>query len=492
MPTTNATTTKLLERSPVIVVMGHVDHGKTSLIDYIRKSNVAAKEAGEITQSVGAYEIEHGGKRITFIDTPGHEAFTAMRSRGAEIADIAILVVAADEGLKPQTKEAIKILHDTKTHFVVAITKVDKQNANIEKVKNDLTAAGVFLEGYGGQVSYQTVSAKTGDGVNQLLDLLVLTAEVEHLSYDPVAPASGYILEAKLDPRRGLEVTAIIKNGTLRPGDEITTPSAKGKVKILENFLEKPVPSLTPSSPAVIIGFESIPHVGEEFRTGSEVSTVAYKPVPTVTKRHVLAPLVGEEARAIRAILKSADAGTLEVLSSVVKNIPSKKPLVILDESVGDVTDNDVKTAIAGGAIIVGFKNKVAKTALRLAETHDVPIFTSEIIYHLVKAVEEYIAHADESKVIGELELLAIFNQDKTQRQVVGGKVTKGIFRNKAHVEIVRGDAALGSGRVLNLQQQKKDAGQVGEGNEAGLLVESAVKLATGDKLVIKKHKEEG
>ena len=256
------------QRPPIVVVMGHVDHGKTTLLDYIRKTSVAAREAGGITQAVGAYEIERDGRKITFIDTPGHEAFSAMRSRGAQAADLAILVVAADEGVKPQTKEAIKILEDAKTPFIVAINKIDKTAGNIEKAKNDLMGVNVFLEGYGGQTSYQGISAKTGEGVEGLLDLVLLVADVEDLSYDPSAPATGYIVEASRDPRRGIAVSVIIRNGTLHRGDKVRTPSAMGKVKILEDFSGKTAESLEPSAPAVVIGFEDLPLIGEEFFAG--------------------------------------------------------------------------------------------------------------------------------------------------------------------------------------------------------------------------------
>ena len=215
----NETENQNLKRPPVVVVVGHVDHGKTSLLDYIRKTTVAAKEAGGITQSIGAYEIEHSDRKITFIDTPGHEAFSKMRIRGAKIADVGILVVAADESVKPQTKEAIKALVDSETPFVVAITKIDKSNVDLEKVKNDLTANNVLLEGYGGAVSYQGVSSKTGEGIKELLDLILLTADLEELKYNPENLASGFVLEAKMDSKRGNSVTVILKDGKLKRGD---------------------------------------------------------------------------------------------------------------------------------------------------------------------------------------------------------------------------------------------------------------------------------
>ena len=252
-------------RPPVVVVVGHVDHGKTTLLDFIRKANVADKEAGGITQSVGAYEVEHDGKKITFIDTPGHEAFSLMREKGTAIADIAVLVVAATEGIKPQTTEVIDILKKTKTPYIVAITKIDSPNADIEKVKNELLAADVPLEGAGGDVSWQAISGKTGEGVSKLLDLIILVAEVIGLTFDPGAHANGFVLEAQKSDKRGIIAHIILKNGVLKRGDEMVTKGASSKTKILEDFTGKPVKEILPSSPATVGSFDNLPKSGDEF-----------------------------------------------------------------------------------------------------------------------------------------------------------------------------------------------------------------------------------
>ncbi len=257
-----------VSRPPIVAVMGHIDHGKTTLLDHIRQTNVAGKEAGGITQSIGAYEISHKGKKITFIDTPGHEAFSKMRERGAQAADLAILVVAADDGVKPQTKEALKAIRQANISFVVAINKIDKNNADIDRVKSDLRDNEVFLEGDGGDISWQAISAKKGEGVEELLDLILLVAEVADLKYDPAATPTGVILTARMDSRRGLTVSAVLRDGTLERNQKIITATAGGRIKILENFLGENSPTLTPSAPVLIMGFEQLQQIGEIFFDG--------------------------------------------------------------------------------------------------------------------------------------------------------------------------------------------------------------------------------
>ncbi len=480
----------LLPRSPIVVVMGHVDHGKTTLLDYIRKANVAAREAGGITQSIGAYEIEHRtpnteqSRRITFIDTPGHEAFSKMRTRGAHAADLAVLVIAADEGVKPQTKESFDILTATETPFVVAITKIDKPNADAERIKNELTAAGILLEGYGGHISYQPVSAKTGEHIDALLDLILLAADMEHLTYDPASFASGYVLETKVDRQRGLEATVILNDGTLRHGDWIGTSTAQGKIRILEDFAGKTAKTLTPSAPALIIGFERLPDVGDWFSTDPDAvlraSAIASKPGTAV----VGSP--DESAPFLRVSLKAADTGSLEALSQIVTSLPDAALLAVVARSVGDVNDNDIRFAASAGATVLAFKSRTDKGARMLAETQRVRVVSSEIVYELITTIETMLRELAAPKSAGELEILAVFNQEKLDKQIVGGKVVSGIFKNRSQFVIERAKVAIGTGFVSNLQQQKKETQQVAEGNEAGLLAKSEMKIEAGDRLVIK------
>lgn len=483
----NSNSKSLKPRPPIVVVMGHVDHGKTTLLDYIRKTNVAGREAGGITQAIGAYEIIHNGRKITFIDTPGHEAFSKMRSRGATVADLAVLVVAADESVKPQTKEAVETLNQAKTPFIVAVSKTDKPGADIEKVKNDLTAAGVLLEGYGGQISWHGISAKTGEGVNELLDLILLATDVENLTYDPQAPASGYVLETRHDRRRGDEVTVILKNGTLKRGDVLKTPSAQGKVKILEDFLGKVAEKLEPSAPAVIVGLERLPAAGDEFLVGE----LEVREKVKGDGRRLGA--VGKSGQpALNLILKASDAGSLEALSVVIRSLEKEdKTLNIIDELVGDVTDGDVKSAIATGSSIIGFKSRVDKAARNLAESHEVKIIISEVIYDLVKAAEEFLNNIGKPVTLGELEILVIFNQKKQSEQLVGGKITSGIVRNKTQFEIKRrsdeGEKTMGTGRVVSLREKKDEITEAAAGKEIGILANASALITVGDKLVIKK-----
>lgn len=459
---------KTEKRPPVVAVMGHVDHGKTSLLDYIRETKVAGKEAGGITQSVGAYEINHSGERITFIDTPGHEAFKAMRMRGATVADIAVLVVAADEGPKPQTEESFKIIKESETPFVVAITKIDSPRADVQKVQNDLMNIGIYLEGCGGNTSWQAVSSTTGEGISELLDLILLLAEVSELKYDPQAFASGFVIESKKDSRRGIITTLILKDGLLKQGQNISTASASGKVKMLEDFSGKGMQKLLPSSPALVVGFNEMPSVGDVF-------VASYEEVPkfqTLASKRVSPTKEGE----IPAVIKADVSGTLEALKDI---LPEK--IKILNASTGDITDGDIKTAIAGGAIIIAFRTKFnSKSVEMFAKNNRVKVFSSDVIYELVKSVEEHINEVSIPEVAGRMEILAIFGK-KDDKQIVGGRVVEGSIRMGRKVEIRRKNLLLGEGKIVNLQAGKVDVKEVVAPEECGILIDSVASMKIGD-----------
>lgn len=473
-----------MKRPPIIVVVGHVDHGKTTLLDAIRKSNLAAKEAGGITQSIGAYEITHHGERMTFIDTPGHEAFSSMRKRGAKAADIAILVVGADDGVQQQTKEAIKILTESETPFVVAITKIDKTRGEVDKVKNELLQAGVLLEGYGGSTSWHGVSAKTGEGMNELLDLLLLASDMEELTYDEKKSGSGFILEAKRDSRKGIMAMAIVTDGILRAGTYIKASGATGKIRGLENQLGKRVDEFIPSSPVVIVGLDTLPKIGEQFETSDKEFMALQEGVAAKTRAKTV---VDKKIKIINIILKADVAGSLEALDAIVRAIPCPADVKteIIDESVGEITDGDVNEAVSHSAIIVGLKTEPTKAAEALARGQKVMLVISGVVYDLVKSIEELIKAGGAPKPLGELEVLAIFGKKDGRKRVIGGKVIAGELQMGV-VEVQRGGAVVGRGRIINLQSQKKDVTKVAAGNECGMLFDADTEVAVGDHLILR------
>lgn len=480
------------KRPPIVAIMGHVDHGKTTLLDYIRKTNVASREAGGITQSMGAYEITHAGKKITFIDTPGHEAFSKMRAYGAQIADLAILVVAADDGVKPQTLNALKHIQEAKIPFVVAVNKIDKPNTDIEKVKMDLSQNGVYLEGFGGDISWHSISAKTGDGINDLLDLVLLASELENLTYETDGPASGIVLSARLDPKRGLSVGVVLQNGTLASGEHIATGSASGKIKILENFLGKRSAALEPSAPAIVMGFEKLPRIGETFFAGKDITAVSalaagILKTPAVNDGTIGASKIPGEKNdnEIRIVVKADEAASLEALTDLIRRIAELESSLIkvLTSSVGNIHEGDVKTAESGEALIVSFRSKPDTAAKNLANAKKVTILASQIIYELEDSLRRYIKSAT-SKERRSIEILAVFGQAKGKERVVGGKVLVGPIKNQEPFEVWQEKRLIGKGRIINLQSQRKDITEATANQEVGLMVESEEPIKVGNKLI--------
>lgn len=464
------------KRPPVVAILGHVDHGKTTLLDFIRKANVALREAGGITQSVGAYEIVHHDKRITFIDTPGHEAFSHMRSHGAKVADLAILVVAADDGVKPQTKDALAAITAAGVPYLVAINKVDKPSANVEKVKQELATIGVQLEGYGGSVTWHAISAKTGEGIPELLDLIFLATDLEGLSWDKSAPASGVVLSSRLDPRRGVLAGVVVKNGILKQGDLIATDTARGKVKALEDFMGTRAKELVPSAPALIGGFEVPPRVGETFVAGDEKTVAAaYKGAwsEAVAVR-------GEDGIAL--ILKADELGSLAALEAVVAKVGAESPCRIVEKGIGNIYEGDVKHAESTGATILGFRVKADRAAENLAEGKKVTMVTNTVIYELEKFLRERL-RGEIKEEFATLEILATFGQGKGEEQIVGGRITEGTVKNRAPFSVLRGAREVGEGQLINLQSKKKNVSEAGADVEVGLLVESTAAIEKGDML---------
>jgi len=499
-----------VSRPPVVVILGHVDHGKTTLLDYIRKTNVAEKETGGITQHIGAYEIEvgnppsspptinlrtdkkatEGQRKITFIDTPGHEAFSAMRGRGAKVADIAILVVAAEEGVKPQTKEAILHIKKTGIPMIVAINKIDRPEANPEKVKRELAENGVLVEKLGGKIPSVEISAKTGQRIEDLLELIILVAEMEKLTGDISKTAEGLIIEAYLDSLRGPTATLLLRDGVLKSGDIIGTVSALGKVKTLENFQSFPIKKALPSQPVIVLGFENVPQVGEKFKVFSDIES-AKKYIEKKERKAGEGEvfLIEEGQRVLNLILKADVLGSLEAVEEVLKNLPQEKVILrILKKDVGEINESDLKLANSAKATILGFRVKINPIATNLKEQLKVRILVFDIIYELIQGVrslmEKIMAPEVVKTTIGKVKVLVIFRQE-ARRQIIGGRVIEGEVKLGLRVEVFRNEEKVSEGRLVNLQKNKKDVEKAIKGEECGILFEGDVKIEEGDILVI-------
>ncbi|OHA99456.1 MAG: translation initiation factor IF-2 [Candidatus Zambryskibacteria bacterium RIFCSPHIGHO2_12_FULL_43_12b] len=485
---------KKILRPPVVVVMGHIDHGKSTLLDYIRKSNVVDKEAGGITQHISAYEVVHkrDGKdfNITFLDTPGHEAFKSIRSRGASVADIAVLVVSAEDGVKPQTVEALNVIKEAQMPYVVAINKIDKPGANVEKTKQNLAENDVFLEGFGGSVSWGAISAKTGEGVNELLDLLLLVAELEELTGERDAEASGIIIESNMDTKKGISVTAIIKNGTLKKGQFAVSGTSIAPLRIFENFLGKPISEATFSSPVRIIGWDSAPKVGAEFQgvnTKNEALEIVAKNAEAQTTSEQSAGDSESEKTVIPIVIKADSAGSLDALVYEIGKLGNDRviPKIVLS-GIGPLSENDVKSAMTKeNSLLISFHTKTDSKAESLAQRLGKEIHSFDIIYKLTEwlaqAVLERTPSIEVEEAVGVAKILKTFSQSK-DKQVVGGRVESGIISVGDQVRILRRDAEIVRGRVRELQQTKQKTSSVSEG-EFGAMIEAKFEIAMGDKI---------
>ncbi len=482
-------------RSPIVVVMGHIDHGKSTLLDYIRKTNVVDGEAGGITQHLSAYEVNHKDaegkdRTITFLDTPGHEAFKGMRNRGAQSADIAILVVSAEDSVKAQTLEAWKTINEAKLPYVVAINKIDKPNANPEKVKMDLAEKGIYVEGFGGDVPFVEISAKTGLGIDSLLETILLVADLAELKGNAGLPAEGVVIESHRDTRRGITATLIIRNGTLEKGMYLACGNAIAGTRIMENFRMKQIDSATVSQPVGIVGWSDVPPVGGIFRT---YATKAEAEEAAKGGKH------GEESQTMRAvgekinksrripiIIRTDTTGTADAVVSEIRKL--EIPTIgwkILVAGVGTIGENDIKMAgVDAETIIVGFNTKMDPRAREMNEQTNVTVKTFEIIYklsdYLKDIIEERRPRIETLVVGGVLKAQKIFSKTK-DRQVVGGTVQTGDIGVGNEVRILRRENEIGKGTIVHLEQNRLKVKTVGEGLACGALIESRIEIAPGD-----------
>ena len=487
----------LQPRAPIVTVMGHVDHGKTSLLDAIRSTAVAAGERGGITQHIGASEVVKDGKRVVFLDTPGHEAFTAMRARGAKVTDIAVVVVAADDGVMPQTIEAIDHARAAKVPIIIALNKIDKPDANPERVKNELAEAGVIVEEYGGDVPLVPVSAKARIGIDELLEMILLVADLQELKANPKRPAVGTIVEAQLDKGRGPVATALIQTGTLRVGDVIVVGETYGKVRALENAAGKRVSKAGPSSAVVVLGLAEVPEAGDilrvvadekEARAIVEARKAATAGRAGETGRATLEDLYRQiqagQTKELRIILKADVSGSLGAITHALDQLSTDEVRIhVLHEGAGDITDNDILLASASNAIVVGFNTKITETARRAAEAEGVDVRLYDIIYKLTDDIEAALKGLLEPEVVevveGRAEVRQIFRVGKGT-VIAGCYVTDGrIVRGGARVW--RGGRIIATDRIESLRRFRDDVREVAANFECGIGLANFHDLQEGD-----------
>ncbi len=465
-------------RPPVVVILGHVDHGKTKLLDTIRNANVIDTESGGITQHIGAYQVDWQGKKITFLDTPGHEAFAAIRSRGVKVADVAVLVVAADEGVKPQTKEAIKIIKESETPCIVAINKIDKEAANTQKVRQDLASEEILVEDWGGKVPVVEISAKENRNINELLDMILLVAEMEELKMNLDGPTEGVIIESHLDKRRGYIATALVRTGIIRPGEWIVAGTAMGKIKSIEDYNGVQIESGIPSQPVIITGWSSAPQIGKPFQIAKDKDEATDIKLANTNIKQLLFFIAGssknnENKKVLNVIFKTDVSSSMEALDNMLSQITSEEVgYNVVNYDIGNITETDVKVAMAGNAQIIGFRVSADKAAEKLAERDNIKIATFDIIYELIEYFREEVTSllgSDIKKnVIGKMKVLAIFKTD-TKSMIIGGKVFSGRVLRGVACDVLKNGEIVGSAKIGQLQHNKEDVTEVNEGLDAGL-----------------------
>lgn len=489
---------QVVSRQPIIAVLGHVDHGKSSLLDFIRKSNVVDGEAGGITQRISAYEVQHKlsdktVKPITFLDTPGHAAFQSMRERGVEIADIAILIVSAEDGVKAQTIEAWKTIDAHKLPYVVAINKIDKPGADVQKTKNSLVENGIYIEGYGGDIPCVEISAKTGVGIDSLLETLLLLVDMNELTANLGTDATGYVLESFLDQKRGVSATLIIKDGTLSTSGAILAGTSLSPIRIIEDFMGRTIKSPHAGQPIKVTGFDDIPASGAIFVSSSDKKVMEQLQSETKanTIKTVLDPRIYRNAKVVIPVVIKADSlGTLDAVKKEVKKCETDDiKIKIIAEGVGTISEGDIMLASSDEkTVIIGFAVKLEAKARDQADRFKIKPELFDIIYKLSEwfetLVESRLPFEEKEVVLGTLKVLRNFSTQK-DKHVIGGRVETGKIANGSVVKIIRRGVELGRGRIVELQAQKIKTDVVNEGNECGLMVESKFDIIPSDTLEV-------
>ncbi|MEE9202625.1 MAG: translation initiation factor IF-2 [Dehalococcoidia bacterium] len=488
-----------LPRPPVVTILGHVDHGKTTLLDAIRQTNVVATEAGEITQHIGAYQVEVDGKKITFLDTPGHEAFTAMRARGARITDIAVLVIAADDGVMPQTIEAIDHAKAAGVPIVVAINKIDRPEADVDRVKRQLTEHGLVIEEWGGDVICASVSAKQKEGIPQLLEYLLLVAEMAELKADPAQPAAGVVVEAALDKTRGPVATLLVNNGTLSVGDIAVAGYAWGRIKAMFDDQGQRIKQAGPSTPVEVMGLSSPPRPGDTFTIAENErqarSLAASHQVRRADESGRLATLdtiysqiSDGRVQELNVILKADVQGSIEPIRTSLEHLSSERIKVrVIHTGTGSITESDVMLAMASKGIVLGFNTRPEPGARKLADAEGVDIRFYNIIYTLTDAVQKALVGMLEpvyAEVIeGRAEVIAIFSAGVGVKRVAGVKVTSGKVSMGAQARVIRKGEVVADSHVKSLRRFQDKANEASEGMEAGVGIEGFWNFAVGDQI---------
>ena len=494
---------ELVDRPPVVTIMGHVDHGKTSLLDAIRETEVAAGEAGGITQHIGAYQVHHDDHTITFLDTPGHEAFTAMRARGAQVTDVAVIVVAADDGVMPQTREAIDHARAADVPILIAVNKIDKEGANPDRIRTDLAADGLNPEDWGGDTIYCNVSAKTHDGLDNLLDMIILVTELEELAANPDAPASGSVIESKLDPGRGPVVSVLVNRGTLRVGDSVVAGAVWGKVRAMHDYLGAKVDVATPGMPVEVLGFDGVCDAGEfvqavendrrarqmaqERLNRLKAETIARRSARKVTLEEIFDRAQTGDLKELNIVLKSDVAGSLEALQDEIAKVPQEQVAInIIRAQTGGISESDVMLASASNAIIIGFNVRPLADARKAAQVEGVDVRTYSVIYKITEdlrnAMEGMLDAVEVEESQGEAEVKEVFKASKVGK-IAGCVVTEGKIQRDGSVRLVREGTVIWTGKLDSLRRFKDAVQSVEEGQDCGIVLDGYADVKVGDVL---------